>query len=221
MNSNKSRFWGRRNPRLHHVIAGLGGLAVCVSLVACASLPFLSSDPPPAPTPQTRIVGEVEDYVIGVPDQLQLTVWQHPDFSGPVLVRRDGKISVPLMGDIQAEGMTPEALAEKIRVALSKYISKPRVDIAVTEMRSQVASVIGGGVLRSGVVQLQHNTRVIDAIAMMGGLTPFAKKSGIRILRDTPEGQVEYLFDYNAFVKGRAPASNLLLEPGDTIIVPE
>ena len=182
-------------------------------------LPF--GDPPPAPAPPARVVGETEDYVIGVPDLLQLTVWQHPDFTGPVLVRRDGKISVPLMGDIQAEGLTPEELAEKIRVALSQYISNPRVDIAVTEMRSQIASVIGGGVLNSGIIELQHNTRVIDAIAAMGGLTPFAKKRDIRILRDTPQGQVEYPFDYTDFIRGRNPASNILLAPGDTVIVPE
>jgi polysaccharide biosynthesis/export protein len=186
---------------------------------ACTWQPFYN--PPAYPTPPARVVGDVEDYVIGVPDLLQLTVWQHPDFTGPVLVRRDGKISVPLMGDIQAEGLTPEKLAEKIRIALSKYISNPRVDVAVTEMRSQVASVIGGGVLRSGIIQLQHNTRVIDAIAEMGGLSPFAKKTKIRILRDTPGGQVEYPFDYTAFIRGRNPASNILLEPGDTVIVPE
>ena len=193
-------------------VLALIGMLVLVG--ACASKA-------PPPTPQARIVGAVEDYVIGVPDLLELTVWQHPDLSGPALVRRDGKISVPLMGDIQAEGRTPEALAEQIRVELSQFISNPHVDIAVTEMRSQVASVIGGGVLRSGIVTLQHNTRVIDAIAAMGGLTPFAKKGKIRILRDTPEGQVEYPFDYSDFIKGRAPTSNILLEPGDTIIVPE
>jgi polysaccharide export outer membrane protein len=176
---------------------------------------------PASPPPESRVVGEAREYVIGVPDLLQLTVWQHPDLSGPVLVRRDGKISVPLLGDTQAEGLTPEALAEQIRVALSEFVAKPHVDIAVTEMNSQVASVIGGGVVRSGTVELQRNTRVIDAIAAMGGLTAFAKKSQIRILRDTPEGQAEYHFDYSAFIKGRAPDSNIFLEPGDTVIVPE
>jgi polysaccharide export outer membrane protein len=198
-------------------------LALCAVVLltgACSWNPFAS----PAESqlsPRTRVVGEVDDYVIGVPDLLQLTVWQHPDFTGPLLVRRDGKVSVPMMGDIQAEGLTPVALAETIRVALSEFISNPRVDIAVTEMRSQVASVLGEGVLRSGIIQLQGNTRVIDAIAEMGGFSPFAKKDEIRILRDTPRGQVEYRFDYTAFIKGRNPASNILLEPGDTVIVPE
>jgi polysaccharide export outer membrane protein len=167
------------------------------------------------------VAGNVDEYRIGVPDLLELTVWQHPDVSGPILVRRDGKVSVPLMGDIQAEGFTPAELSKQIRTALSDYISNPRVDVAVTEMRSQVASVIGGGVVRSGQVELQRNTRVIEAIAAMGGLTPFAKKRRIRILRNTPDGQVEYNFDYTAFIRGDAPDSNFLLEPGDTIIVPD
>lgn len=193
-------------------------VAICALATGCSWL-----FPPPLPIgpPDSRVVGQVEDYVIGVPDELTITVWQHPDFSGPALVRRDGKISVPLMGDIQAEGLTPEQLAETIRLALSEFISNPRVDVSVTAMNSQVASVIGGGVQRSGVVRLQHNTRVIDAIAEMGGFTPFAKKRDIRILRDTASGQIEYGFDYIAFIKGQAPSSNLLLLPGDTVVVPE
>ena len=188
---------------------------------ACGWQPFRSPSASQLSPPPTRIVGAVDDYVIGVPDLLLLTVWQHPDFTGPLLVRRDGKVSVPMMGDIQAEGLTPAALAEKIRVALSEYISSPRVDVAVTEMRSQVASVLGEGVIRSGIIELRGNTRVIDAIAAMGGFSPFAKKDEIRVLRNQPEGQVEFRFDYNAFIRGRDPASNILLEPGDTIIVPE
>lgn len=177
--------------------------------------------PAPAPAIPRTVASELREYKIGVPDRLELTVWQHPDVSGPLLVRNDGKVSVPLMGDIRAEGLTPRELAEKIRVRLGDYIAKPRVDIAVTEMRSQVASVIGGGVVRSGQVELQRNTRIIEAIASMGGLTPFAKKRRIRVLRNTPQGQVEFNFDYTAFIKGNAPESNLLLEPGDTIIVPD
>ncbi|HPG24394.1 MAG TPA: polysaccharide biosynthesis/export family protein [Myxococcota bacterium] len=214
-----------RTPRGRRA-SSLGRVAL-VGLVAnglaCGWNPFAywPAADPMAPLPPVRVVGEAREYRIGVPDRLELTVWQHPDVSGELLVRRDGKVSVPLMGDIQAEGLTPLELADHIRAALSDYIADPRVDIAVIEMRSQVASVIGGGILRSGQVELQRNTRVVDAIAAMGGLTPFAKKRRIRILRETPEGQVEYPFDYSAFIRGNAPASNILLEPGDTIIVPE
>lgn len=185
---------------------------------ACSSLGGARATGAP---PAERVVGGVDEYRIGVPDLLKLTVWQHPEFTGPLLVRRDGKVSVPLMGDTQAEGLTPAELAERIRVALSQFIANPRVDVAVTEMRSQVASVIGEGVLRSGTVDLQRNMRVIEAIAAMGGFSPFAKKDRIRIIRNTPDGQVEYPFDYEAFLQGRNPASNILLAPGDTIVVPE
>lgn len=192
-----------------------------VALVSTLAFAFGCVSRVPLTAPAPRIVGEAREYVVGVPDLLELTVWQQPNLSGPLLVRRDGKISVKLLGDVQAEGLSPTALAEQIRIGLSGFVTNPHVDISVTEMRSQVASVIGGGVLRSGIIELQRNTRVIDAIAAMGGLTPFAKKSQIRILRDTAEGQLEYNFDYAAFIKGRAPASNMLLEPGDTVIVPE
>ena len=192
-----------------------------MAMIGTLALAFGCAPAPAPPAPQLRVVGEADEYVIGVPDLLQLTVWQHADLSGELLVRRDGKVSVPLLGDTQAEGLTPQELAEQIRRGLSAFVTKPRVDVAVVEMRSQVASVIGGGVLRSGTVPLERNMRVIDAIASMGGLTPFAKKSRIRILRNTPEGQVEYPFDYNAFIRGEAPESNIYLKPGDTVIVPE
>ncbi len=204
---------------------GLAALVLALAMSGCATvedLPvFDAYFEPPESAPVPPSPGADREYRIGVPDLLELTVWQHEDVSGPLLVRRDGKVSVPLVGDVQAEGQTPTQLATRIREGLREYIAKPRVDVAVTEMRSQVASVIGGGIEREGQVELQRNTRVIEAIAAMGGVTPFAKKRRIRILRDTPEGQVEYRFDYTAFIRGEAPNSNLILEPGDTIIVPD
>ena len=199
-------------------------LVAAITLAAFAATGCANFDPfapPPSSPPPTSEEDTNREYRIGVPDLLELTVWQHEDVSGPLLVRSDGKVSVPLMGDVRAEGRTPTELAAVIRNGLRDYIAKPRVDIAVTEMNSQVVSVIGGGIEREGQVELQRNTRVIEAIAAMGGLTPFAKKRRIRVLRNTPEGQVEYNFDYNAFVNGEAPDSNLVLKAGDTIIVPD
>lgn len=199
-------------------------LVAAIMLAAFATMGCVNFDPfapPPSSPPPMSEADANREYRIGVPDLLELTVWQHEDVSGPLLVRSDGKVSVPLMGDVRAEGRTPAELAAVIRKGLRDYIAKPRVDIAVTEMNSQVVSVIGGGIEREGQVELQRNTRVIEAIAAMGGLTPFAKKRRIRVLRNTPEGQVEYHFDYNAFVNGEAPDSNLVLEAGDTIIVPD
>lgn len=160
-------------------------------------------------------------YRIGVPDLLSVRVWEQAELTGTALVRTDGKISVPLIGDIAAEGRTPEELATAIEAALAEFVSEPRVDIAVLEMRSQVVSVIGGGIERSGVLELRHEMRVLDAIAEMGGFTPFAKKRRIKVLRNSGTGEIELGFDYTAFLDGKAPGSNFLLLPGDTVIVPE
>ena len=104
---------------------------------------------------------------------------------------------------------------------LAEYIVAPQVNVVVKEMRSNVASIVGGGIASSGVVPLMRNTRVLDAIATMGGFTPFAKKGDIRVLREVDQRQIEYRFDYDAFIGGRAPNTNMLLEPGDTIVVPD
>jgi polysaccharide biosynthesis/export protein len=160
-------------------------------------------------------------YKIGIPDLLNVLVWQQEELSGPALVRTDGKISIPLVGDIRAAGKTPEELAEHIEIALIDYVAKPQVDISVVEMRSQVVSVIGGGIERSGVLELRHDMRVLDAIAEMGGFTPFAKKRDIMVLRTTDNIEEELRFDYVDFIKGRARSSNFLLAPGDTVVVPE
>ncbi|MGE0621957.1 MAG: polysaccharide biosynthesis/export family protein [Pseudomonadales bacterium] len=162
-----------------------------------------------------------EIYRIGVPDLLDIRVWEQPELSGTALVRTDGRISVPLVGDMVAEGRTPEELAALLAAELAEYVTDPKVDVAVLEMRSQVVSVIGGGIVRSGVLELRHEMRVLDAIAEMGGFTPFAKKSRIKVLRKSAGAEDELPFDYTSFVNGRAPGSNFLLKPGDTIIVPE
>ena len=163
----------------------------------------------------------VQEYRIGIPDLLRITVWEQEQMSGTTLVRSDGRITIPLAGAIPAAGLTTTELAADIRRALETYVADPRVDVAVEEMRSQVVSVIGGGINESGVIELRHDMRVVDALAAAGGLTPFAKERQIRILR-TVEGQERsFGFDYRAFVDGRAPASNFRLAPGDTVVVPD
>ena len=185
------------------------GSFLALALVGCGSAPVMNAQVPEDP--------QSGSYVIGVPDILQITVWEQPDLSGEVLVRRDGKISVPLLGDEVAAGRTPEELARQIETGLVRFVTNPRVDVSVIEMRSQVVSVIGGGIETSGVLELRSDMRVLDAIAEMGGLTPFAKRNEIRVLR----GDQSYPFDYDAVMRGDAPRSNFLLAPGDTIIVPE
>lgn len=173
-------------------------------------------------SPQTNAEPAADDiYRIGIPDLLNIRVWEQPDLSSEALVRTDGMISVPLVGDVLAAGRTPEQLAAVLQTELSEFVAKPRVDVAVLEMRSQVISVIGGGIERSGVIELRHDTRVLDAIAEMGGFTPFAKKKKIRVLRSLGEEEIELPFNYTDFINGRAPGTNFLLQPGDTVVVPE
>jgi len=199
-----------------------GSVAFAIAAVLASFSLWLSacSSTPPVLPPE-RVVGEVEEYEIGVPDVLMVNVWKQPEISGEVVVRPDGKISLPLLQDVQAEGLTPDELRKDIAEQLGEYIVAPQVNVAVKEMRSNTASVVGGGVARSGVVPLMRNTRVLDAIATMGGFTPFAKKGDILVLRESPTGQIDYQFDYDAFISGKSPNSNMLLEPGDTIVVPD
>ena len=186
--------------------------------VLFAALGLGCVDPPPPPIEPG--IGERETYVIGVTDVLKIAVWKNPELGGSVVVRTDGMISVPLLDDLQAEGLTPEELREVITEALSEYVANPDVTVVVTGMNSNTVSVMGG-VLRSGVLPLQRQMRVLQALARAGGFSVWAKKDKVRILRPTESGLVEYRFDYDAYLSGSAPGTNLVLRAGDMIVVPD
>lgn len=173
-----------------------------------------------APMPPEPTAGEREVYVIGIPDQLKIVVWKNPELTVQVPVRRDGKISVPLVDDVQAEGLTPEELKEVLTEALAEFVTAPDVTVIVEAINSHTVTVIGG-VGRSGQISLVRQMRVLEAIASMGGFNAWAKKDRIKIMREVDNEMVEYVFDYGAFSSGKAPNSNLLLQPGDTVVVPE
>ena len=175
---------------------------------------------PPGPPIQETPPGEREPYVIGSTDRLQIAVWKNPELGVSVPVRSDGKISVPLLDDVQAEGLTAEELKEVLTQELSEYVAAPDVTVIVTEMNSRTASVMGG-VGSSGMIPVQKEIRVLDAISMMGGFSPYGRKNDVRILRRTDDGIVEYHFHYDDYVSGKAPDSNLILKPGDHVVVPD
>jgi polysaccharide export outer membrane protein len=128
---------------------------------------------------------------------------------------------VPLVDDVQAEGLTPEELKEVLTEALAEFVTAPDVTVVVQETNSHTVTVVGG-VARSGQIALTRQMRVVEAIATMGGFSAFAKKDRIKIIREQPSGgTIEYGFNYGAYSAGKAPDSNLLLRPGDTVIVPE
>jgi polysaccharide export outer membrane protein len=195
----------------HRIVAFV--LAATLLLgVACAKP---GAVPPPEAAPGTRV-----PYVIGIPDLLRINVWKNQELSLQVQVRNDGKISVPLLDDIQAEGLTPTELKEVISAKLSEFITAPDVTVIVVQPNSRAATVVGA-VGRSGVVSLNKEMRVLQAIAAMGGFNTWARTSNVRILRDSPDGVISYRFNYGAYVAGKAPDSNILLEPGDTVVVPD
>jgi polysaccharide export outer membrane protein len=179
-------------------------------------------------SPETRsaasgppLTGAEPYYRIGASDVLRVTVWRNPELSAEVPVRPDGRISVPLLGDIQADGFTTAELRDGIAEGLSEYITAPDVTVTVLQVNSKLAFLVGE-VLRPTAVPLTRDMRVLDAISVVGGFSPYANRRKIRILRPKPDGSVEEIrFNYNRFVKGNDPGSNILLEPGDTIVVPD
>ena len=162
-----------------------------------------------------------EPYLIGVTDVLIINVWKNPELSVEVPVRPDGMISVPLIDDVQAEGLTPQELKEVIARELEEFVTAPDVTIVVSQMNSHFVSVVGE-VTRDQRILLTREMRVLEAIAHVGGFSTFADKGDIRVVRLQPDGsEVEYRFNYNAYIKGKAPGTNIVLRPGDTIIVPD
>jgi len=148
-------------------------------------------------------------------------VWRNEELGVEVPVRPDGKISLPLLDDVQAEGLTPTELKEVLSREFAEYVSAPSVTVVVLAMNSRFVSVLGG-VNHEGRIPLTRNLRVLEAIAHSGGFTTFADKGDVRIVRRRADGgEDEYRFDYNAYIKGKAPGTNIVLMNGDTIIVPD
>ncbi len=199
-----------------------GGRLVAMLLLAAMALAAAGcagrnlSPPPPRPDPMER-----ESYRIGVTDILRIAVWRNEDLSIDVPVRPDGKISVPLLDDVQAAGLTPTELKEILSREFAEYITAPNVTVVVLSMGSRSISVIGG-VNRPGHFPIERNLRVLEAIAAAGGFSAFAQKDDVRVVRRTDDGgEVEFRFNYGAYIKGNAPGTNIELVSGDTIIVPD
>jgi polysaccharide export outer membrane protein len=159
------------------------------------------------------------DYKIGPQDLLRVDVWKEPEISRTIPVRPDGKISLPLLNDVQAAGLTSMELAGVIREGLTKFITSPQVTVTVTEINSRRVYCTGE-VLKPGALALLPNMTALQAISSCGGFTQFAKLKGIYILRVEGGKQVQHPFNYKDVVKGKKPEDNILLQPGDVIVVP-
>jgi polysaccharide export outer membrane protein len=159
-------------------------------------------------------------FVIGNDDVLAINVWKEPDISRSVPVRSDGKISLPLVGEVQAAGETPLKLEQAIASKLQSYISQPEVTVMVQQINSQKFNVLGQ-VAHPGTFVITNSSTVLDAIALAGGFRDFAKQKSITILRQNADGtETRISFNYKEVIKGKNPAQNLKIQPHDTIVVP-
>jgi len=173
----------------------------------------------PGPTSMTGAVAPItSEYVIGPGDVLQITVWKNDTLSRSLPVRPDGKISMPLLHDIQAAGLTAMQLRDKIATALGEFMPNPEVAVSLTEVRSMRISILGE-VAKPGVLEMRGQTTILEAIAMAGGFKDFASPSKITVIRLDEGGKTKRIrFNYNKAIG--SDEENLILRSGDVVVVP-
>jgi polysaccharide biosynthesis/export protein len=178
---------------------------------------------PPVPSmassAPTKAATTDENYIIGGQDVLDVSVWKEPEVSRVVPVRPDGKISLPLLNDVQAAGLTPAALAAKITDGLKKYVTNPQVTVIVTTINSQRVYVMGE-IMRPGAFPMIPGMTVLQAIASGGGFTQYARTKSVYVLRNENGKQVKYPFNYKEVISGKKSDQDILLKPGDRVIIP-
>lgn len=187
-----------------------------------ASLPTAKVAPQPAPAvapAKTNAVQPPADYVIGEQDTLSIVVWKEKELSATVVVRPDGKITLPLVNEIKVVGMTPNQLQDALTEKLKPFLTVPQVTVEVVQINSRKAYLIGE-VNRTGTFPLNSSTTVLQIIAQAGGLRDFAKRKDIYILRNQNGNQVRYKFNYDQVIKGKNTEQNIVLQPGDMVVVP-
>jgi polysaccharide export outer membrane protein len=161
-----------------------------------------------------------DEYIIGMDDVLNISVWKEPEISRTLPVRPDGKITLPLVGEIQASGLTPNKLQASIVDGLRAYVSNPDVTVIVQEVKSLKFNIVGE-IAKPGSYPLSKPMTVLDAIAVGGGLRDFAKGNRIYVLRVAGNGTRTRLpFEYKQVIKGNKLAENVELQSGDTIVIP-
>jgi polysaccharide export outer membrane protein len=178
--------------------------------------------PPPAkPSDQTLPKGVTPppDYVIGVGDILTVIVWREKDLSADAMVRPDGMVTLPLVNDVRAAGLTPDVFRQQVTEAAERYVTEPSVTVIVKEIHSRRVHILGE-IPKPGPYSLGGPTTVLQLIAEAGGLSEYADAKNILVIRNA-DGQVsQFRFNYRDVQKGRRLEQNILLKPGDTVVVP-
>jgi polysaccharide export outer membrane protein len=201
------------------------GCGIALAITAGAQTPdakvptaTVKADNPPCASCTSAASVAPSDYVIGSEDTIHVSVWKEPDLTATLPVRPDGKISLPLLNDVQAAGLTPMQLASDLTTRLKKYVAEPQVTVVVTQMNSQKVFLLGE-VLHTGAVPLTPNMTVLQVLST-AGFSQFANTKGIYVLRTEGGKQAKLPFNYKAVVKGDHMEQNILLKPGDTVVVP-
>jgi polysaccharide biosynthesis/export protein len=184
-----------------------------------ATIEAAAASPTPAPAPNVPLDAAPAGYRIGPEDVLEVDVWSKPELSRKVPVRPDGRISLPLLNDVQTSGLTPMELRDVLLTRLAEYVTAPEVSVIVTEVRSFRVSVLGE-VSKPGRFELKSQLRLVDALALAGGLTQFASRSDIVVLRSNGHGIETHRFDYNKLRTADARVVNFFLQPDDVLLVP-
>lgn len=206
------------------------GLVACVALMmAVAASRARSAEPHPGkqhaqtPPPQsnrTATARVADDYTIGPSDVLAVNVWKDTELTRTVLVRPDGKISLPLAGELEVSGLTALKVQALVAQRLKEYIDNPQVTVIVQEVKSRTYIVVGK-ITKPGSYELGKPTTILEALAIAGGFQEFAKPNKIYVIRHSENGSVIKLpFDYKSVIKGHHSDQNVLLQSGDTIVVP-
>ena len=193
------------------------GAMLCAPFAVAQDAPAQKPDPSAKTVPPVAVVDA--DYKIGPQDVVRIDVWKEPDISRTIPVRPDGKISLPLLNDVQASGLTAMQLAASLREGLSKFLTSPQVTVTVTEINSRRV-YITGEVTHAGALPILPNMTVLQALSSAGGFTQFAKLKNIYVLRTEDGKQVKHPFNYKEVVKGNLTEQNIVLQPGDVIVVP-
>ncbi len=169
-------------------------------------------------TPQNSAAGD-SNYVIGGQDVLDISVWKEVELTRTVPVRPDGKISLPLLNDVQAAGLTPTQLAAQLTEGLKKFVTNPQVTVIVAQINSQRIYILGE-VTRAGAYPLLPNMTILQGLSDAGGFTQFANLKKIYMFRTENGKQVKYPFNYKEVINGKQAEENVMLRAGDTIVVP-
>jgi len=193
-----------------------------LALAILAALPLAAvdkkKDQERKPGTQTAAQEANAQYIIGASDVLGINVWRETDLSGPVQVRPDGRISLPLLNDVQAAGLTSEQLAADLTSKLKKFLEEPRVTVSVIQINSKKIFIVGE-VNRAGSMTLTPGLTVLQALGQAGGFSEFANTKKIYVMRSENGQTVKYPVNYKNLLKGRSD-QDLTLMAGDTIVVP-